>query len=77
MVKLTKYQIWLEPGDMLYLPAGWFHEVSSFNDKDNYHMAINYWFAPPDNNNYDKPYKSNYWKDEIETIVQSVAHSTN
>lgn len=35
----------LKPGDVLYLPAGWFHEVSS---KGDYHIACNYWFVPPD-----------------------------
>jgi hypothetical protein len=38
---------------MLYLPAGWFHEVFSseknvFQTKEGYegHMALNYWFQP-------------------------------
>ncbi|CAI8496790.1 unnamed protein product [Hanseniaspora opuntiae] len=44
----------LKPGDVLYLPAGWFHEVSS---KGNYHIACNYWFVPPDNFEGDKMYK--------------------
>lgn len=29
--KATQVQCWVNPGEMLYLPAGWFHEVSSFN----------------------------------------------
>ena len=47
----------LRQNEMLYLPAFWFHEVSSFSRKhsshtnfiDEMHCAINYWFAPPDN----------------------------
>lgn len=42
---------------MLYLPAGWFHNVTSFTDTADDgsdakpvrkgHMAFNYWFHPP------------------------------
>ena len=38
VLQLNKLEVWLNPGEMLYLPAGWFHEVSSFgsdNNKDN------------------------------------------
>lgn len=33
----------LNPGDILYLPTGWFHEVSSFAGA---HTAINLWWKP-------------------------------
>ena len=33
----------LRAGEMLYLPAGWFHEVSSSGA----HCALNYWYHPP------------------------------
>ena len=52
---------------MLYLPAGWFHEVTSFSDQDSsMHLALNYWFHPPDNlqpgpGGFDRPYTSGYW----------------
>lgn len=60
----------LEAGDIFYLPAGWFHCVSSFGateeegpsntDADNLshiHMAVNYWYHPPDNRtDFDHPY---------------------
>ena len=52
---------------MLYLPAGWFHEVTSFSDKgSSMHLALNYWFHPPDNlqpglAGFDRPYTSGYW----------------
>ena len=54
-------------GQMLYLPAGWFHEVTSFSSKESStHLAINYWFHPPDNlqageAGFTKPYRSGYW----------------
>lgn len=38
----------LKAGQSLYLPAGWFHEVTSQSSKEHYHMALNYWFHPPD-----------------------------
>ncbi|CAD7954979.1 unnamed protein product [Amoebophrya sp. A25] len=33
----------LNPGDLLYLPASWFHEVHSGDT----HLALNAWFHPP------------------------------
>ena len=90
---------------MLYLPAGWLHEVTSsngankdrslqedamketlldshredfHNPQDNsVHMALNYWFHPPDNlhcmdicgyptvkpeNGFARPYVRDYWE---------------
>lgn len=56
----------LEAGQMLYLPCGWFHEVRSYGHPDEGgHLALNYWFHPPDNigsgASMDKPYTSQYW----------------
>jgi len=45
---------------MLYLPASWWHEVTSSspeNSKSNVHMAFNYWFYPPDGLKFDEPYQ--------------------
>ena len=51
------------PGDLLYLPCGWFHEVSSSSSSPSspsssssasesicspLHLALNFWFYPPD-----------------------------
>ena len=113
--KVTFQTITMQAGDALYIPAGWFHEVTSIGascsrDKDNridqsgttgttddsndfqntigdgivdatstgpdgIHMAINYWYHPPDmddpaNNNgstndapnFDHPYISKFWQ---------------
>ncbi|KAI4745031.1 Clavaminate synthase-like protein [Aureobasidium sp. EXF-12298] len=55
------YIVDLKAGDMLYLPTSWFHEVTSFADEegsDNVHIALNYWFHPPDAGKpeFEKPY---------------------
>ena len=63
----------IKSGEMLYLPAGWFHEVTSYSnvtnggdetggDKNNYggHMAFNYWFHPPDNLDHIDSFESPY-----------------
>jgi len=72
----------LYPGDMLYLPAGWFHEVTSSNmdggsasAESSYHMAFNYWFHPPDTREFDRPYNSTYWEEEwAERCIDGVVH---
>ncbi|MES1915290.1 MAG: hypothetical protein MHM6MM_007261 [Cercozoa sp. M6MM] len=53
----------LEPGDMLYLPASWFHDVTSSDQNDNTrgHAALNYWMYPPTTREFDKPYACDYW----------------
>ncbi|KAK6462951.1 cupin-like domain-containing protein [Scheffersomyces coipomensis] len=75
-LQLNNYKVWLKRGEMLYLPAGWFHEVSSFGDKSqgnvneegnqknklsNVHIALNYWFVPPNSTNFKHCYEDNYW----------------
>ena len=48
-------------GEMLYLPASWWHEVTSSSPDSNtcnVHMAFNYWFYPPDGlETFDEPYR--------------------
>ncbi|KAI9031480.1 cupin-like domain-containing protein [Hyaloraphidium curvatum] len=52
----------LEAGEMLYLPASWFHEVESFGAEGG-HLALNYWFHPPDAlKNFERPYSSEFWE---------------
>ena len=31
------------------------------NNNDNVHMALNYWFHPPDSNKFTQPYKHEFW----------------
>ena len=51
----------INPGEMLYLPASWWHEVTSSspdNNKGNVHVAFNYWFYPPDGlGKFEEPYR--------------------
>jgi hypothetical protein len=59
----------LLPGQMLYLPAGWAHEVTSFSSTAGgastatvIHQALNYWFHPPTSSDFDHPYDDDYWR---------------
>eukprot|EP01119_Soliformovum_irregulare_P002086 TRINITY_DN1215_c0_g1_i2.p1 TRINITY_DN1215_c0_g1~~TRINITY_DN1215_c0_g1_i2.p1 ORF type:complete len:171 (+),score=49.43 TRINITY_DN1215_c0_g1_i2:509-1021(+) len=40
----NKVQCVVRPGEMLYLPAMWFHQVSQHGDEENRTIAINYWY---------------------------------
>jgi len=57
----TPFVVEINPGEMLYLPASWWHEVTSSspdNSSSNIHMAFNYWFYPPDGlKDFDEPYR--------------------
>ncbi len=70
-------------GEMLYLPAGWFHEVTSCNasplstgkNEKGGHLAFNYWFHPPDNvgngsGSFARPYTSDFWKNDFAMRVK-------
>lgn len=67
-LQLNRLTVWLEPGEMLYLPAGWFHEVTLFGSDgeslDTAHVALNYWFMPPDGVN--SAYQDSYWEEDWE-----------
>lgn len=60
----------LGEGDILYLPASWFHEVVSLgseekNENGDSHLAFNYWFHPPDSlSNFEKPYSTDFWPND-------------
>jgi hypothetical protein len=38
----------IHPGECLYLPCGWFHHVTSLCTSGECHLALNYWYHPPD-----------------------------
>lgn len=64
----------LKEGQTLYLPAGWFHEVTSLNSgKGANHTALNYWYHPPDEvDNFEQPYKDHeFWQEEARTKLAS------
>jgi hypothetical protein len=53
----------LDAGQCLYLPAGWFHFVTSSCESKNPHLALNYWYHPPDQlDRFGVPYRKGYWK---------------
>ena len=65
------FEFELHAGESLYLPAGWFHEVTSLNGNGLEHMALNYWLHPPTNlcrgaAGFERPYTSPFWPDVIE-----------
>jgi hypothetical protein len=67
--KKRELSVDIHAGEMLYLPCGWFHEVISSNgglasksdSKPSFHMAVNYWFHPPDGKSFEEPYADDFW----------------
>ena len=54
----------LNPGDLLYLPASWFHEVVSYGGDAGGHLALNLWMAPPKMGSpLERPYEDGFWND--------------
>lgn len=68
----------IKSGEMLYLPASWFHEVSSYSDDSGGgeavcsdsqgHLALNYWLFPPDGDVFDFPYRDDFWPKRWQSI---------
>ncbi|ETO08784.1 hypothetical protein RFI_28604 [Reticulomyxa filosa] len=69
-IKHEKIVVTIKEGEMLYLPSGWFHEVTSLSNPSlNSHLALSYWMYPPmKTGTFEKPYCDNYWKDRFEGI---------
>jgi Cupin-like domain len=74
--------------EALYLPASWFHSVSSSAAAADAgcsevaktassaesvalhppcHLAVNYWYHPPDQANFQQPYRNDYWVKNMKT----------
>ena len=45
---IPRLTVRLSAPSLLYLPAGWFHEVFSESSGSGGHLALNYWLRPPD-----------------------------
>ncbi|CCG84454.1 protein of unknown function [Taphrina deformans PYCC 5710] len=61
------FQVLLQPGETLYLPALWFHQVEQVNDDEGMCVAVNYW--------YDLDYDSELWRNwKFVRKVSMVAH---
>lgn len=50
---VTPMRFTLNPGDMLYLPAMWYHKVQQSCSEEGICVAVNYW--------YDMEYGGNFW----------------
>jgi hypothetical protein len=62
----TKVTLKLSKSEALYLPASWFHEVTSGSDsstQEGVHTALNYWMCPPTVNSFEEPYEDKYWEE--------------
>lgn len=71
---LHKMEVWLSPGEMLYLPTGWFHEVTSYaGAQSRAHVAINWWFVPPALEN-GKVYLDEYWAEDHARTLAAVEY---
>lgn len=71
-LRLKKMEVLLKPGDMLYLPAGWFHEVTSFGDEASpQHVALNWWFVPPTGTDA-QPYEDAYWTEDFQATLAAL-----
>jgi hypothetical protein len=71
--KATKITFELRQGEMLFLPAGWFHEVTSFGTDEKIHLALNYWLAPAVTTDPEKPYVDDFWKEtRMDLVLQEL-----
>lgn len=102
-----RIDVTVQAGEALYLPASWFHCVTSYShdapDRSTttstttstnsssssmgaeaedataalaaappYHMALNFWYHPPDQHIYEKPYRDNYWEKQQTTKTKKM-----
>lgn len=70
-LQLQKTEVWLYPGEMLYIPCGWFHEVTSYAS-GGAHVALNWWFVPPSGTTPDAAYADDYWVQDFARTMAAV-----
>ncbi|KAJ3064938.1 DnaJ sub C member 7 [Podochytrium sp. JEL0797] len=74
LAHVVKTTFELKEGEMLYLPASWFHEVRSGPASKSAvgpHVALNYWFHPPNaltEEDYETPYKTDFWATQFDAL---------
>lgn len=72
----TAIQAELSEGECLYLPASWFHEVTSYSNQGEVHTAINYWFHPPSASTLSEPtYPDDTWETRYRTRIESIMNN--
>ena len=60
----------LDVGDLLYLPASWFHEVISYGGDIGGHLALNLWMAPPCRSaTFEAPYEDGFWDSFVQKLL--------
>ena len=60
----------LDVGDLLYLPASWFHEVISYGGDIGGHLALNLWMAPPcQGATFEAPYEDGFWDFFVQKLL--------
>lgn len=64
----------LGPGDGLYIPAGWIHNVTSAaaSGEDD-HLAFNVWAHPPSSADRARPYDDKYWQSWYDKVAPAEA----
>merc|ERR1712083_1038522 len=68
----------LKVGDLLYLPASWFHEVISRGAGAGGHMALNLWMAPPSTGaSFERPYIDSFWGDHYQSLRPATCSAGN
>lgn len=73
--KTTRCTVDISAGEMLFLPSGWFHEVTSFSEAtaaSKAHIAFNYWMHPPATKAYSQPYEDTYWQSQWKEMVELI-----
>ena len=64
----TPMEFTVRQGQALYLPAGWFHDVSSAESGEG-HVAFNYWFHPPPLGDPTWEAKRQLWEEHLRLTV--------
>ena len=64
----TPMEFTVRQGQALYLPAGWFHDVSSAESGEG-HVAFNYWFHPPPLGDPTWKAKRQLWEEHLRLTV--------
>jgi len=65
--KVIPMQVTLNPGDILYLPALWYHKVTQDVGNDEFSCSVNYW--------YDFEYQGSFFP--MTNLIKSLSRKIN